>query len=143
MANTKSEKSDIVTKIINHIREASNCGDGIFVKEARANNRRIADKKESSSSAGAPIEWWEVDEAFAREKIGCMFRDLLHNQYQSSSKAKQARKKVHAAVAAQEGHLEVVRWLVQEGKAAVNEAGITPLFAAAHKGHLEVVRWLV
>jgi hypothetical protein len=37
--------------------------------------------------------WWEVDDAFAREKIGCMLRDYLHTQYRSSAKAKLARKK--------------------------------------------------
>ena len=38
--------------------------------------------------------WYEVDAAFAREKIGCMFRDTLHTQYRSSTKAKQARKRI-------------------------------------------------
>jgi hypothetical protein len=37
--------------------------------------------------------WWEVDDAFAREKIGCMLRDCLHIQYRSSAKAKLARRK--------------------------------------------------
>jgi hypothetical protein len=36
--------------------------------------------------------WWEVDDAFAREKIGCMLRDDLHTQYRSSAKAKLARR---------------------------------------------------
>eukprot|EP00980_Cylindrotheca_fusiformis_P013700 scaffold3515_cov126-Cylindrotheca_fusiformis.AAC.49 len=40
--------------------------------------------------------WWEVDNAFAREKIGCMFRDALHTQYRSSTKAKFARKKAQS-----------------------------------------------
>eukprot|EP00980_Cylindrotheca_fusiformis_P013693 scaffold3515_cov126-Cylindrotheca_fusiformis.AAC.42 len=40
--------------------------------------------------------WWEVDKAFAREKIGCMFRDALHPQYRSSTKAKSARKKAQS-----------------------------------------------
>jgi hypothetical protein len=49
-------------------------------------------------------------------------------------------------IAAQKGHLGVVKWLVEEGKANVKFAmsdGYTPLFIAARKGHLGVVKWLV
>ena len=49
--------------------------------------------------------------------------------------------------AAQQGFVEVVRFLVEEGKADVDKArtsdGATPLFMAAQKGHTEVVRFLV
>jgi hypothetical protein len=72
-ANNKTEKSAIVSAIVNYVREAS--PGGAFVKQ------------EDNG------EWWEVDDAFAREKIGCIFRDILHTQYRSSTKAKQARKK--------------------------------------------------
>ena len=83
-AKTKAEKTDIVSRIINCIHHVSPmCG--IFVKEERQPNKDGV----SQNTSG----WWEVDESFAREKIGCMFRDLLHYQYQSSSKAKQAKKK--------------------------------------------------
>jgi hypothetical protein len=37
-------------------------------------------------------QWWHVDDAFAREKIGGLFRDALHIQYRSSTKSKIARK---------------------------------------------------
>lgn len=77
MAKSKSEKSAIVSAIIHYIRQASPY-DGIFVKEDEA--------------SGGQREWWEVDESFAREKIGCIFRDVLHTQYKSSTKAKHARK---------------------------------------------------
>ena len=49
--------------------------------------------------------------------------------------------------AAQQGFVEVVRFLVEEGKADVDKArtsdGFTPLLAAAQNGHTEVVRFLV
>ena len=37
--------------------------------------------------------WWEVEDTFAREKVGCLFRDALHMKYRSSTKAKLARKR--------------------------------------------------
>ena len=82
MTQNKAEKSIIVTKIIddirtNHSDDENDDSSGIFVKF-------LQDKQ----------EFWEVDDAFAREKIGCMFRDMLHTQYKSSTKAKHARKKV-------------------------------------------------
>jgi hypothetical protein len=43
--------------------------------------------------------WWEVDDAFAREKIGCMLRDYLHTQYRSSAKAKLARRNASKTLA--------------------------------------------
>ena len=49
--------------------------------------------------------------------------------------------------AAQQGFVEVVRFLVEEGKADVDKArtstGSTPLLMAVQKGHTEVVRFLV
>ena len=49
--------------------------------------------------------------------------------------------------AADKGFVEVVRFLVEEGKADVDKAttdvGATPLFIAAQIGHTEVVRFLV
>jgi len=49
-------------------------------------------------------------------------------------------------IAAGNGHLEVVMWLVEQGHANVNqprEGGWTALHSAANNGHLEVVKWLV
>ena len=49
--------------------------------------------------------------------------------------------------AAQQGFVEVVRFLVEEGKADVDKAttddGGTPLFMAAQKGNLEVIKLLL
>ena len=51
---------------------------------------------------------------------------------------------LHLAVA--NGHLEVVRFLVESGAnkdQGTTDDGATPLFIGAHKRHLEVVRSLV
>jgi hypothetical protein len=72
-ARNKIEKSSIVSAIIAEVKQESPHGAG-FVK----------------FEGGA---WYEVEDAFAREKIGCLFRDALHTQYRSSTKAKLARRK--------------------------------------------------
>ena len=69
-AANKEQKSKIVSTIISLIEEPEG---GAFVKFGEST-------------------WWKVDEAYAREKIGNLFRDVLHTKYRSSSKAKQARK---------------------------------------------------
>ena len=48
-------------------------------------------------------------------------------------------------IAAQNGHLEVVRLLLDAGsdKDAATTDGTTALLAAAHKGHLEIARLLL
>lgn len=49
-------------------------------------------------------------------------------------------------IAADEGHAEVVRALVEVGvdmNRAETMEGRTPLYIAAHQGHIEVVRALV
>jgi hypothetical protein len=70
-AQNKEQKSKIVSTIISLIEETEG---GAFVK----------------FEEGA---WWKVDEVYAREKIGNLFRDALHSMYRSSSKAKHARRK--------------------------------------------------
>eukprot|EP00980_Cylindrotheca_fusiformis_P014060 scaffold3670_cov124-Cylindrotheca_fusiformis.AAC.36 len=70
--STKIEKSLIVTKIVDMIQEA--CPVGAFV--------RYQDGR-----------WWEVDDFTARDKVGSTIRDLLSDEYRSSSKAKFARRK--------------------------------------------------
>ena len=60
-----------------------------------------------------------------------------------NTRREDARQDLHQA--ASEGHLEVVRLLVENG-ANVNardENGRTPLFRAADEGHLDIVRLLV
>jgi ankyrin repeat protein len=48
-------------------------------------------------------------------------------------------------IAAENGHLDVVRHLLDVGadKDQANNSGATPLFIAAENGHLDVVRHLV
>eukprot|EP00980_Cylindrotheca_fusiformis_P014058 scaffold3670_cov124-Cylindrotheca_fusiformis.AAC.34 len=71
-ASSRIEKSIIVSKIVDSIHEA--CPVGAFVKYQGG-------------------KWWEVDDFTAREKVGSLIRDLLSDQYRSSSKVKNARRK--------------------------------------------------
>jgi hypothetical protein len=69
-AKSRREKSFVVAHVLETVQGA--CPEGGFVKFDGRN-------------------WWEVDDNSAREKIGSMFRDRLHDQYKSSTKAKMAR----------------------------------------------------
>jgi hypothetical protein len=71
-AINKSSKSRIVSTLVSMVRDA--CPTGAFVKLAKNGC------------------WYEVDEAVAREKVGYTFRELLGDQYRSSSKSKVARR---------------------------------------------------
>jgi hypothetical protein len=71
-AINKSSKSRIVSTLVSMVRDA--CPTGAFIKLAK--NKC----------------WYEVDEAVAREKVGYTFRELLGDQYRSSSKSKTARR---------------------------------------------------
>lgn len=73
-AKTKVDKSAIVSCILRDVKRAA-FPEPAFVKPTE-------DKV-----------YCEVTDAFAREKIGSMFRDILHTQYKSSNKAKNARKR--------------------------------------------------
>jgi uncharacterized OB-fold protein len=37
--------------------------------------------------------WWKISDAYAREKVGALFRDCLHTKYRSSAKAKTASRR--------------------------------------------------
>lgn len=69
-ASSKALKSYIVSQVVDAVREAG----GGFVRFDKKRNAYI-----------------EVGDAVAREKVGAVFRDCLHEQYSSSSKAKAAR----------------------------------------------------
>jgi hypothetical protein len=71
-ADGKLEKSYIVTKVMNMIREA--CPVGAFV-------------------AFEGGRWWEVSERTSREKVGTLFRDALAGKYKSSAQNKIAQRK--------------------------------------------------
>jgi hypothetical protein len=71
-AGSRIEKSIIVGKIVDIVREA--CPLGAFIKQENGN-------------------WWEVSDHMARERVGSMLRDSLHEQYRSSSKSKLTRRR--------------------------------------------------
>lgn len=73
-AKSRRDKSFVVAHVLETIQEA--CPEGAFVKFDGRN-------------------WWEVDDNTAREKIGSMFRDRLHDHYRSSTKAKTARRRAN------------------------------------------------
>jgi hypothetical protein len=52
-------------------------------------------------------QWREVDDATAREKIGTIFRDLLHNKYKSSNKAKIAKRSMRRNIGKQDDDGEI------------------------------------
>lgn len=64
---SRSQKSNVVSKIMDEVCSAS--PEGGFVKKINGT-------------------WYQVSDRHAREKIGQTFRDLLHDRYASSTKAK-------------------------------------------------------
>ena len=78
-------------------------------------------------------------------------RDVFLNDFHDSSGANKDQGTTDNGatplfIAAQKGHLEVVRFLVVSGAnkdQGKTDKGETPLFVAAENGHLEVVRLLV
>lgn len=68
-AKSQIDKASIITRIVDIIQEA--CPVGAFLKYEEGS-------------------WWEVSDTMAREKVGGVLRDLLHDQYKSSTKAKSA-----------------------------------------------------
>eukprot|EP00523_Entomoneis_sp_CCMP467_P023275 CAMPEP_0168830644 /NCGR_PEP_ID=MMETSP0727-20121128/1636_1 /TAXON_ID=265536 /ORGANISM="Amphiprora sp., Strain CCMP467" /LENGTH=361 /DNA_ID=CAMNT_0008883879 /DNA_START=66 /DNA_END=1151 /DNA_ORIENTATION=- len=71
-AESKAEKTMIVSQIIDHVRNSDPPGGFVRFEE------------------GA---WYEVGDFVAREKVGTQFRDLLHTKYKSSTISKKNRKK--------------------------------------------------
>jgi len=74
-AESKLEKSFVVSKIIKTVRKRGTPNGG-FVKKLQAG-------------------WFEVGDRLSREKIGQAFRDALHTQYKSSTKAKAKRRSMN------------------------------------------------
>jgi hypothetical protein len=73
-AKTKLEKSEIVSTIVNVVKQATSVGAFVKLEGGR---------------------YWEVEDSVSREKVGCMLRDCLHSQYRSSTKSKLARRRQH------------------------------------------------
>ncbi|CAJ1954130.1 unnamed protein product [Cylindrotheca closterium] len=74
-AINRSVKSQVVSHIVSMVRQACGSQGGAFIK------------KIGKAQDGSTI-WVEVSDSAAREKIGYVFRDLLSDQYRSSSKSK-------------------------------------------------------
>lgn len=73
-AKSRREKSYVVARVMDTIREACVGQEGAFVR----------------CEDGI---WYEVEDRLAREKIGVVFRDQLSHQYKSSTKNKVARRR--------------------------------------------------
>ena len=78
-ADTKDQKSKVVSEIVSTVEDACPEGRGAFV--------RYQDGR-----------WWEVEEVFAREKVSAVLRDSLHDRYRSSTKAKLARRQQRRSI---------------------------------------------
>jgi hypothetical protein len=76
-ARKKSERSAIISKILAIVKE--DAPDGSFVK------------LEDDGS------WWELDDTFARGKVGFLFRECLRAHQRSCTKAKYVRRRKNAA----------------------------------------------
>ena len=70
-AQSKFEKTSIVSAVVDSVRKACPRG-GCFVKFENG-------------------RWYDIGDSLAREKVGQGFRDLLHDQYKSSTRAKRRK----------------------------------------------------
>jgi hypothetical protein len=82
-ATTKTEKTNTVNMIMDAV-QGKDRDKGMFIRQHDG-------------------RWWEVEDAVAREKVGCLIRDCLHTQYRSSSKAKFLNKKRRSLIASKKG----------------------------------------
>jgi len=73
-AESKAEKSLVVSVIVSRVNNNASGRQGGFIKEVNG-------------------RWYRASDRYSRERVGQQFRDLLHNQYKSSTKAKFAKKK--------------------------------------------------
>jgi hypothetical protein len=83
-ARNKYEKSTIVSDIINTVKAATN-EQGAFI--------RFHDGR-----------WWEVEELVARERVGSIMRDSLHDKYRSSTQSKLARRATKCGLKCRQNH---------------------------------------
>eukprot|EP00980_Cylindrotheca_fusiformis_P000082 scaffold19_cov114-Cylindrotheca_fusiformis.AAC.29 len=127
----KLEKTMIVSEIVQAIHRRK----GMFVKK---------EKK------GGP--WVEVDEVFAREKIGQSLRDGLHDKYRSATKAKKQRKekvnekfngdidRVIHGNATVSRRIEELTEEVKSNGALASDYSIVTLFSRANSDILETIK---
>ncbi len=93
-ATTKTEKTNTVNLIMDAV-QGKDREKGMFVRQHDG-------------------WWWEVEDAVAREKVGCLIRDCLHTQYRSSSKAKFLKKKRRSQMVASMKKSDASLSLIQE-----------------------------
>lgn len=76
-ADDRATKTRLVSEVVDLVKVGEGCSDNstYFVRKSKENGR-----------------WYEVDDGVAREKVGYVFRDLLADRYESSSKSKVAKK---------------------------------------------------
>jgi hypothetical protein len=129
----KFEKTLIVSDIVESIREANPSGN--FVKRDHVRGR-----------------WVEVDDQFAREKVGQSFRDSLHSKYRSSTQSKKSRKRkldetmngnidqvIHSNESVSRQMDEVTRSLQRLGPLAM-DATICTILTRANSDILETIK---
>ena len=83
-AGSKVDKSLVVSEIMNAINNNNTSSPSIIC------NIDAGFVKQNTATG----QWFRVSDDLAREKIGANLRDLLHNQYKSSTKAKWQRRRV-------------------------------------------------
>jgi hypothetical protein len=75
-ATRKKEKTEIVTAVMEHVRDSCPGQIGAFIKCDKTGR------------------WYEVSDHVARERISSIFRDFLHPVYRSSSKSRVSRRQL-------------------------------------------------
>jgi hypothetical protein len=128
---SKLDKTMIVSGIVETIHRRN----GMFVKK---------EKKDGP--------WVEVDEVFAREKIGQSLRDGLHDKYRSATKAKKQRKekvnerfngdidRVIHGNASVSRRIEELTKEVKNNGALASDYSIVTLFSRANSDILETIK---
>lgn len=96
--STKSEKSMVVSTIINSVRER---GDFVKYSEKTGNFEKVSER-------------------IAREKVGQRLRDMLHTQYKSSTQAKKKRR--HAQKTSEDEQIRQVVRNNQQVKSIMSRA---------------------
>jgi len=129
--SNKLEKTLIVSEIVDSVHKRK----GKFVKKVKK---------------GGP--WVEVDEVFAREKVGQSLRDGLHNKYRSSTKAKkQRRSQVNEKISGDidkvihsnrvvSARIDELTQEVQKNGALASDYSIITLFSRANSDILETIK---
>jgi hypothetical protein len=119
--HSKKEKSSIVSDILEIVRDGCPGGRGAFIRTEK--NR-----------------WIELSELDARDKISSVMRNVLHNEYRSSTKSKMAKRKYEHDKALKVGiQIEAGRPLSLENMASSVDLCSKPESADATSKHEDEV----